>query len=291
MKRVGIIFLAVTTFLLSSGQAFADEGVEDIQSKVVERFDTMEPEDGDSENHRWIARGSKFSSSGYPMVKNVKAWPSALFRSEPEGVDLNSLGIRGSFDRTGYNYIELIPVAQEDVDGIPVPQGIVLPGRVKKIDLWIWGSGYDYYAELEVRDYEGMTHVLNIGDISHEGWKNFIIEMPSSIKQNKKYLPRIENLQLTKITVWTKPGEKVIWSNPGISDKREKGGFYVYFDHIKVTTDLHEHPYDGEDLANPENVEELWGDSSSESEDSTSSESEDSSAPSDTETSAQTTEE
>ena len=71
------------------------------------------------------------------------------------------------------------------------------------------------------------------------------MQIPSWIPQEVRYVPQYKGLELVKIVLWTRPYEKV--------DR-----FFVYFDEIKVTTDVFEQPFDGELLANPERVEQLW---------------------------------
>jgi hypothetical protein len=50
---------------------------------------------------------------------------------------------------------------------------------------------------------------------------------------------------LVKFVLWTKPHERV-------------DDFYVYFDQVKIFSDMFESPFDGGDLADPEQVEKLW---------------------------------
>jgi hypothetical protein len=58
-------------------------------------------------------------------------------------------------------------------------------------------------------------------------------------------LPRLAALTFVKFRVWTQPAEPV-------------DNFYIYFDEFKVTTDVFESIYDGDELSNPERVQELW---------------------------------
>jgi hypothetical protein len=48
-----------------------------------------------------------------------------------------------------------------------------------------------------------------------------------------------------KIVLWTKPTERV-------------NGFFVYFDELKVETDMYRPPFDGEELRDPEFVRQVW---------------------------------
>lgn len=254
-----IVCLMMLTILFAA-PVFADRSTEDAQSKIIERFDA--PSSGTdanskyeyAQNHRWDVRGSKFITQGYPKPAWVNTRPQAL--PLPEGSAVGSLGVQFSFDRMGYNFVEFIPVEDKDgADGKPVPMGIPLPGRVKNLDMWWWGSNFNYYVEVQLRDWRGMVHVLRLGDINFKGWKNLKIEIPSYISQDVKYVPNRKGLELVKIVLWTRPEEKV---TGGVDEAGKTIPIFVYLDHIKILTDMFENPFDGSDLADPEKAGKLW---------------------------------
>jgi hypothetical protein len=84
-----------------------------------------------------------------------------------------------------------------------------------------------------------------MGGIGHTGWKNLRAMIPNNIHQSKRILPRYAGLHFVKFRIWTQPTEKV-------------GDFYIYFKQFKVLTDTFETLYDGDELADPERVQELW---------------------------------
>lgn len=250
-KGTAVLVSLMIMSVIIAAPAFADRTTEDLQSRVLERFDA--PSAGAdankgydyAQNHRWIVRGSKFITAGYPKFSWVKTWPAALFPTAPEGSDLHSLGVQAAFDRQGYNYLEFIPVEDADKDGKPVETAIPLIGRAKNIDLWAWGSNYNYYLELQLRDYRGMIHVLRVGDLNYKGWRNLKVEIPPYIPQDVTYVPNRKGLELVKIVLWTRPEEKV-------------NGFYFYLKQIKIMTDTYESPFDGSNLGDAAAVDKLW---------------------------------
>jgi hypothetical protein len=125
------------------------------------------------------------------------------------------------------------------------PFEIPMPGRVQYLDMWIWGSNLNYYVEAYIRDYRGVVHVLNLGDVNHNGWQNHRANVPNTVPQSKRVLPRLAALRFVKFRIWTRPTEYV-------------GNFYIYFDQFKVLTDSFESIYDGDELADPARVDELW---------------------------------
>jgi hypothetical protein len=226
--------------------AFADELTVNIVPQVLQSFD---PGDMDKENYRtWELFPSKFGfdTEGNSLWEHqlVKAWPQALYGRNRDNEDLEVLGIHGAFLRKGYNWVEIVPGVGEGENFEPKP--IQIPGRADAIDLWVWGSNYAYDLEIHLRDFQGIDHVLKFGSIQFIGWKNLRVRIPASIPQAWKYLPRLKNLEVTKLVLWTTPTEKV-------------DDFYLYLDQLKVVSDIFESRYDGDELADVDTLQEVWG--------------------------------
>ena len=240
MRRDMILFISVLlalSFILPLS-VVADEVTESLDSRVLESFD---PETAATE---WLVVGSKFITKGYPIVAYAKTWPHGLHGVNREEADYQVLGVNARFDRQGYNYLEIIPV-KDDGSGEKIPSPIDIPGRVKALDMWVWGSQYNYYMQVQLKDYTGVVWTLDLGDINYTGWRNLRVNIPSYIPQSEHYIPYLKSLKLVKLILWTRPAERV-------------ANFYVYFDHIKVLTDLFESRFDGDDLTWPATIEEIW---------------------------------
>lgn len=238
-KAVYLTLLAFAVLL----PTFADEKTLSLESRVLESFN------GDS-GYVWKAVASKFATRDgdnvFPKVSYVNVWPLSLHGSKPENAEeLKAFGIWCRFDRKGYNWIDLYPVeegAAEDANPAEIP----IPGRAKMLDLWVWGSNYNYYLEAYIRDFKGVVHVLQLGDLHYEGWKNLRTNIPENIPQSKRELPKRQGLTLVKFRVWTRPMERV-------------DDFRIYFDQVKILTDLFESLFDGDELTDPDYVDEVWG--------------------------------
>lgn len=239
-------FSLVAALLVPMVTSAQQQATTNYQSIVIEDFDNPE-------ESQWTVAASKFVAEGYPRMSYVRTFPEALYRREPEGRELRALGLQAAFNRQGYNYVEFIPV-RENEDGETVPRGIEIPGRARHLDMWVWGSNFDFYMDVHIRDYRGMVHVLKLGDINYRGWRNLRITIPSWIPQDARYIAELRagaftsdlrGLELVKIVLWTRPQERV-------------NGFFMYLDEIKVETDLYREPFDGEDLRDPDFVRDLW---------------------------------
>jgi hypothetical protein len=234
-----------------------------LESRVIDDFD-------ENPTSRWIARGSKFTTierddSGkavkmFPLTATAPGYPVAAFGRSRDKVDRHVLGVRGKFDRRGYNYVEIVPAAEAPADADEsriiyedvstgkkwVHRPIDLPGKVAYLDAWIWGSNLKYYLDAHFEDHRGIDYVVKMGDLTFFGWRNLRIGVPAYISQSANTVPRFRTLRFTKFTLWTRPEERV-------------DEFYIYFDHLKVLTDLFESRYDGDEMEEPETLQEVWG--------------------------------
>ncbi|MDR2479488.1 MAG: flagellar filament outer layer protein FlaA [Treponema sp.] len=249
-KAVCLIFWASITVL----SAYADEVTVDLTSIVMEAFNgdtTHEWSDGRhprTYEFSWTTGASKFATKttdkdgneeNFPKLTYVEAWPIALFGYNREGKSIKSLGLHGRFDRRGYNWIDIYPTTDDKPFEIP------LPGRIRYLDLWVWGSNLDYYMEAYVRDHQGVVHTVRLGSLAYTGWKNLRANIPNHVPQSKRILPSLAQLTFVKFRIWTQPTERV-------------GDFYIYFKQFKVLTDTFESLFDGDELADPDLVPQLW---------------------------------
>ena len=253
-RLIALLFVMLSLAVFS---VFADENTVDIASIVIESFN------GES-SRQWTASGrlrtydfewrvdaSKFASTvdgdSFPQLAYVEAWPMAAFGASADDRNLKSLGIWGKFDRRGYNWIDLYPVRVDGPeDEAPLPFEIPIPGRIQSLDMWVWGSNLNYYLEAYFRDYQGVVHNLYMGSLSFQGWRNLRMNIPTSIRQSRRVLPRYAGLHFVKFRIWTTPMERV-------------DNFYIYFNQMKILTDVFESLFDGDELADPERVQQLWG--------------------------------
>jgi len=251
IKAVCLVVLACIAVMSATG----DETTVDLTSIVLESFNgetTHEWHDGRhprSFEFSWDMRASRFTTTttdadgnevNYPVSTYIDAWPIALFGYNRDGREIKSLGINGRFDRQGYNWIDVFPV-----DGDGKPFEIPMPGRVRYMDLWVWGSNLDYYIEAYIRDFQGIVHIARLGNLSYPGWRNLRANIPNSIRQGKRILPAHAPLHFVKFRIWTQPTERV-------------NNFYIYFKQFKILTDTFESLFDGDDLADPDLIPQFW---------------------------------
>ncbi|MCL2174631.1 MAG: flagellar filament outer layer protein FlaA [Treponema sp.] len=238
-----IIWACITVF-----SAFGQSRIVSWDTKILESFNGQ-----DETQYTWKTQASRFIASKdpsggdiqYPIIRYVDAWPLQEFGTGrgANATTQRSLGLNAAFDRKGYNWIDLYPTLTSDSDAKPAE--IPMPGRVKSIDCWVWGSNLKYYIEVFIRDYRGVVHTLKLGDISFPGWYNLRVELSTAIPQERRLLPSYAGLRFIKFRIWTLPVERV-------------DSFYIYLKQLRILTDVFEPLFDGSDLADPSHVQELW---------------------------------
>ncbi|HOX33821.1 MAG TPA: flagellar filament outer layer protein FlaA [Spirochaetales bacterium] len=252
-RIVRAVLLSLALLCLSgTGYLFADELTINLESKTV-ALSAEKDFAGKELFGAWDVLGSKFSSKGFPVKTEIKAWPVAVYGSNPENPNIRSLGVAMLYDRKEYNWVDIFPGTKAE------PQELPLPGRVKMLDMWVWSGNYDYYLEAFVRDFKGIVHTVPMGNLNFVGWKNMRVNIPDNIPQSKKYLPRRESMSLVKFRLWTRPTEIVtaLVNDPKATDMDKAVKFY--FNNIKVLTDTFETLFDGDTLSRPEVVKDAWG--------------------------------
>jgi hypothetical protein len=241
--------------------AFGDERVIVLEAKVLDNFDDGDDASFVGPRFDWKIEGSKFATktdaqgqaldSPYPRLAYIPTWPATIRPTETE--NLRALGINSSFTRRGYNWIDVYPEGPDlEQKGI----GFDIPGRIRFMDMWVWGSNLDYTLEAYFRDWQGLIRTVNFGSIAYEGWRDLQVSIPASFPQTKKVLPNFAPLRFIKFRIWTSPTEIVDQLDP--TDPRQTTGVYIYFDQLKILTDTFEAPYDGEELTDRQTVQDLW---------------------------------
>ncbi len=284
MKQAVLILFATAFFLFGGVSLWAEDPL--YETVTVETFDgpgaskfhngataRILQEDGSTEivdisgqDVVWYvdnSLASRYATEDFPVSKYTNSWPIDLFGVNPQDSEtLQTFGIRVKFDRQGYNYFGVY--TGTEIDGEWSAQALPLspddlPGRIKNINVWVWGANYNYTIEMHVRDYQGVTHVFPMhvvsginyqryrsGSLQFVGWRKMAANVPNNVRQDSSYSLQDYRLKFIKFVVRTDPYERV-------------DDFYIYFDQMQVTIDTYSNFYDGKDLAQPERIRDIWG--------------------------------
>jgi hypothetical protein len=271
MKHNGFRVICLLILAGITLAAFGDDITVNLESKILEDFDNKEDakyvwkkdasryavgkDPADRENPSFASLG--IEDDFFPKLNYFEIWPLALFRNNRESRELRSLGIWGKFKRMGYNWIDIYPTLKSEGEDAG-PYEIPIPGRVRYLDMWVWGSNLNYYMEAYLRDEQGVIHTLYLGNIGYQGWKNLRVLVPTSIPQRRRIIPDpvTANTLSTqdKNSIYLKFVKFRIWTTP----REEIANFYIYLDQFKVLTDTFESLYDGDEMTDPDWIRENW---------------------------------
>ncbi len=168
------------------------------------------------------------------------------------------LGIKFRFRYPGKNVVYIQPPKEVDwVKRTPVKtydqvlrtdiqeRGLQLPGRARAISLWVHGRGNPYTLELWIKDYRGNVHILNKQTIDFVGWRPLTYQLPTNLPQASDTYPMTRTAKLVRLVL------REVTNVAGFhsaTSRRNSSDVYVFFDQIKVLTDIYEVSFDGQDL-------------------------------------------
>lgn len=225
MKKGVVVFASLALLLACSGPAFAQFSTKAVETRVIDTFDNA----GEHE-WTWNVVTSNGIAEGYPKIDYFDGQPNTLrVMNENPDEQHKVLGVKVSYKRKGENWFEVYPMKDGEAYEIP------LVGQVTMLDFWMWGANYKYFIDVLIRDTAGRVYSMPAGSLFFNGWKNVIIDIPTSITQSTRMRSGPTCLKFVGFRVHTDPNEWV-------------DDFSIFFDQLKFTTNIMKNIYDGYDL-------------------------------------------
>ncbi|GMO61283.1 MAG: flagellar filament outer layer protein FlaA [Treponemataceae bacterium] len=230
MKQSGVFFIALVSAVMFCIPIAAQPNSRGSETISIDTFDTTDT------GWKWNAQASRYITAGFPKVGFFDGIPNSLRQVSTSDVPPKVLGIQVKFDRKGDNWFEVYP---EDpnaaADAEKKNQEIPFKGIVTQLDFWVWGAGYDYILEVLLRDSEGRVFVLPVGSLKYAGWRNHVVKIPASVRQQSAFRSGPETMAFVAFRIRTKPDAFV-------------DDFTIYFDQFKYSTSILANIYDGYEL-------------------------------------------
>ena len=245
MKSKKKLLVAVTLLLVA---VFMTTGL------VSTKLKTLQGEDVDSQELRslivegwekepWDIEAVPKKPQSAAKVKLVNGFP----KNQSSATNKKSLAVKFQFIFPGDNVVHLVPPKSRTVTRSfgPIDQdfnrksrqvpGIELPGKVKKVSVWVLGRGNEYRLEGWIQDWKGDVRIYNFGSLDFIGWRPLTVEIPISVPQDIGSYPQTKTLVFKRFVIRQEKNAS-------------KESVVLFFDSLKVLTDVFDLFFDGADM-------------------------------------------
>lgn len=124
------------------------------------------------------------------------------------------LGLKVHYQRRGVNSFAVLPVK-------PLP----IPGITKTLSVWVAGRNNDHVLSVMLLDFFNNPKELVMGKLNFSGWKKLTVAVPPNIVQRDFHYANVNGIKFAGFRVDCDP-------------KDTYGVYYIYFDDLRVVTDL-----------------------------------------------------
>jgi len=132
-------------------------------------------------------------------------------------------GVKVEYFRRGYNSFTISAVKPLPVEGI-----------TKTVSVWVVGRNYRHTLKLLLEDYWGKQFELYMGRLNHSGWKMLSVSIPPQHPNGKNGIIQKDYHYSTRM------GLKVVGFKVECDPEDAYGSYFIYFDDMRVVTDLYE---------------------------------------------------
>lgn len=114
---------------------------------------------------------------------------------------------------------------------------LAVPGVTKTISVWVIGRNNNHRLSIVVEDNFGNRNFLPMGKLNFSGWHQVTVAVPPTLVQRNPHYTSLTGIKILGFVIEPELTETI-------------GSFYVYFDDLRVVTDLFaEETRDADDIA------------------------------------------
>lgn len=143
--------------------------------------------------------------------------------------DKFALGIKAEFFGRTNTSISIEPI-----------RPLAVPGISKLISVWVVGRNFNHNLKVVVEDNFGKRLVLPMGKLNFSGWKKLTVAVPPSLDQRNPHYNNRLGIKILGFVI-----------EPELTETY--GSYFVYFDDLRVVTDLF-----AEENRDPDDMADNW---------------------------------
>ena len=233
MKRVLLLSVLIfaSAMLLSAQQAApeaADIGIDTAQQRLQEVSISKFEDSGFWRVYMPIDQGVIESRrfEGGPNDKEPLPEEEQIGIAQPDDF---VLGVKASFFRRGNAELYIQPI-----------RPLQVPGITKTISVWVVGRNFNHRLSVVVGDFFGNVNILDMGALNFSGWREMTTAVPPTLVQRDFHYNDRMGLQILGFMI-----------EPALMETY--GTYYVYFDGLRVLTDLF-----AEESRDPDDMVDSW---------------------------------
>lgn len=102
---------------------------------------------------------------------------------------------------------------------------LAIPGITKTISVWVIGRNNNHRLSVIVEDNFGNKNYLPMGKLNFSGWKQMVVAVPPTLEQHNPHYNNLTGIKIVGFVI-----------EPELTETY--GSYYVYFDDLRVVTDL-----------------------------------------------------
>lgn len=141
---------------------------------------------------------------------------------DKQDLDTHVLGVKVQFFRRGINSIYITAV-----------RPLAVEGTTKTISVWVAGRNQDHDIFVLIQDYFGHNYELYLGNLGFSGWKQMTLAVPPSIDGE-------HGIVQSSAYYGDRPGLRILGFRIDCNPMLARGTYFIYFDDLRVVTDLFE---------------------------------------------------
>jgi hypothetical protein len=225
MKRAiaAIVLLVAGAYVYAQNADAGDVDAEAVQAEGAQQELREISVDKFENEGYWTAYMS--SDSGYVSARLFEGGPKDKEPIEIERdqniPDRYVLGVRIDYLHRGHMSVILRP-------NRPIP----IEGITKTISVWVAGRNFNHNLSVLVEDFFGKPYELFLGKLNFSGWKQLSVAVPPQAEDGSSGIVQ-KNYHYNEET-----GIRIRGFRIDVDPLEAQGTYYVYFDDLRVETDL-----------------------------------------------------